>query len=107
VNERRRGNLDRDDFATYAEMREALQKLYDHKARSEPWLRFWESMRLLKVEELLPQVLKDENVREVLRQASSGHWRRWTRLAIAVGILASFATLTSMALDVWVVLHTR
>lgn len=85
--ERRRGDIDPDDFITYRDLRSALQPLFDQKARVEPALRFFEAMRLMGLEELLPDLLKEERTRQVLRSVSTASWKRWTRLfAVAGGV---------------------
>lgn len=98
--ERRRG----DEFVTHTELRSALQPLFDLKNRTEPPLRFYEAMRMLGVEELLPVLLKDERTREVLRQITTDRWKRWRNIAVIVGILASITMVLDLVLSVVILL---
>ncbi len=94
--ERRRDN----EYVTYAELRRALQGLFDQKARTEVALRFFEGMRLLGLEELLPLMLKDERTRQILSGLSTASLARWRRRAIVAGVLSAFVLLASFVLNI-------
>ena len=85
------------EYVTHHELRVALQPLFNQKARVEPALRFFDAMRLLGLEELLPMMLKEQRVHEVLRQVGDTNWKRLRNWGIAIAaIYGSVTTVGSL-----------
>jgi hypothetical protein len=94
--ERRRNN----EFVTHAEMRRAVQPLYDLKGRVEAPLRFYEAMRMLNLETLLPELLKDEQAKQILKEVHNTNWESVQRWALLIGAIASIAMIGQIVLDI-------
>src|SRR5713226_9465538 len=87
-------------------LRETLQPLFDLKARVEPPLRFWEKMSD-DVEEFLPALLHDEQVRQLLAGVSRTRWKRIYYLAIILGGFAGLAVVGDLAISVYLLFRVH
>jgi hypothetical protein len=84
---------DPDDFITHRELREAFKRL------EEP-LDFFEQMDRVGLKELLPELLKDERTRQVLKQVSGANWTKWRNRLIIVGALLAIMQIVEVGLGV-------
>lgn len=86
------------EFITRAEFREFY-------GRVKVPLEFYEEMTELGVNELLPQILKDERTRQVLALLAQKRWKRWVRVSVVIGIGYAAVTLIGSVVALAQLLH--
>ena len=88
------------ELVTYGELRAILEPIFERQRRAEPAYKLWVELIPLGVEELLPQILRDARVRQVLAGVAEGRWKRWGQVSLVAGILYVSLTVIGSALAI-------